>query len=83
MGDGGNTLAPDGVDEQCVDTLRHCFATHLLEAGVDIRKIQSLLGHTSIKTTSRYLHLTQTHIETLGSAFDLLRLPRRDDTSAK
>jgi len=55
-----------------VHTLRHCFATHLLEAGVDIFHIQKLLGHASPKTTARYIHLTRKDIIDVKSPFDMM-----------
>jgi integrase/recombinase XerD len=55
-----------------IHTLRHCFATHLLEAGVDVRTIQMLLGHRALDTTTRYLRITRQHLAMIRSPFDLL-----------
>lgn len=58
-----------------IHTLRHSFATHLMEAGVDLPTVQRLLGHTSLATTAKYLHVTSKHLRGVCSPLDLLRMP--------
>ena len=59
-----------------IHSLRHAFATHLIESGADVPTVQRLLGHRSVSTTMRYFHLSQTRLATIRSPLDLLDAPR-------
>ena len=62
-----------------IHSLRHSFATHLMEAGVPVPTIQRLMGHASLTTTAKYLHVTSRHLEGVRSPLDLLRMPGPSD----
>jgi len=65
--------AAAGIDKRVsLHTLRHCFATHLLEQKVDIRVIQVLLGHSKLETTARYSHLANTTLRAVKSPLEHL-----------
>jgi integrase/recombinase XerD len=66
-----------GIDKPAtLHTLRHSFATHLHEAGVDLVTLQKLLGHQSIESTLLYLHLSQRHLQKTPCLLDLIALPK-------
>ena len=60
-------------------TLRHCYASHLLEAGTDLRTIQMLLGHAKLEHTAVYLHLSQKHLTAVANPLDTISVSNSDD----
>ena len=70
-----------GIDKRVTPhSLRHCFATHLLDAGTDLHTLQVLLGHASLNSTAKYLHLSRQKLRQVKSPLD--RLAERADTRA-
>ena len=68
-----SALAKTGIKKPVsLHWLRHCYATHLHEAGTDIRLIQELLGHKSSKTTEIYTHVSNKSLQNIVSPFDSL-----------
>jgi integrase/recombinase XerD len=65
------------VKDGGIHALRHAFATHLLEAGVDVHTIQRLMGHGHIGSTLRYFHLADAHLAATPSPLELLERPER------
>lgn len=62
-----------------IHSLRHSFATHLMEAGTPLPVIQRLMGHVSLMTTAKYLHVTRRHVASTRSPLELLRMPSEFD----
>ena len=73
QGDGqGGTARGRHQTRVALNTLRHSFATHLLDAGTDLRTLQVLLGHASLKSTMTYLHVSTARVQSIQSPLDAL-----------
>jgi len=73
----GQLVQRVGLTKHCsLHTLRHSYATHLLEAGVDLLTLKTLLGHKTLETTTRYLHVNTQRLRQTPSLLDLLVVPR-------
>jgi site-specific recombinase XerD len=79
----GRLVKRVGLTKHCsLHTLRHSYATHLLEAGVDLLTLKMLLGHRTLETTARYLHVSTHRLHEAPSLLDLLVLPRGNAATA-
>jgi site-specific recombinase XerD len=71
----------NAVKRVSTHALRHSFATHLIESGVEITVVQRLLGHSSLSTTSVYLHVRQERLAQIQSPLQLLQLSQASQLS--
>jgi len=77
----GRLVKRIGLTKRCsLHTLRHSYATHLLETGVDLLTLKMLLGHRTLETTTRYLHVRTDRLHQTPSLLDLLVLPKARPT---
>lgn len=77
-----NTKKKAGITRaRGIHTLRHCFATHMLEAGYDIRRIQKMMGHKNISTTMVYLHVSRESVSKMKSPLDIYHSNRQEDST--
>jgi len=79
-----NALAQAGLNSKnyTVHTIRHSFATHLVDHGTDLHTVKELLGHSTLQTTLRYMHLTTTRIQGIINPYDVLPQSKGDKSTS-